>query len=227
MKLSLALSALLLSASLVSGQTCNGYFPLEKGTQFDLSHFDAKDKPTAVVSYEVTASGMRDGGQYATVKVVTTPEKGDPTNGEFDAECKGDALHIDVRSMIPNEIMAPYQNMEMTLTGDALQIPNRLSVGQTLPDATATLTIQTGAFPLKMTVSIRDRKVVAEEKVTVAAGTYTCYKIEENDEVKFGATIKYTTTQWICPGVGMVKQTAVRSNGKPMSRSELTKFLKP
>ncbi len=210
----------------VSAQECESYFPLKKGVTFELAHYDAKDKLTTTVSYEVVESGMKDGAAYAKVHDVITPVKGEVTTSDFEAYCKKDVIFIDARALLPGDILEPYQNMNITLTGEEVQIPSRMSEGMSLPDASVLITIDAG-IPLKMSVTITDRKVIAKESVTTPAGTFSCWKITEQDQVKVGVSINYTTTQWICPGVGLVKQESFRPNGKKMSSSILEKFSKP
>ncbi len=90
-----------------------------------------------------------------------------------------------------------------TVTYDepVLLVPNSVAVGDTwTTEATGTVETSTGQTIDLATTT--DYEVVAEESVTVPAGTWDAYRIDITADAGTGAT---TTTTWIAPGVGTVK----------------------
>ena len=72
-----------------------------------------------------------------------------------------------------------------------------------------------------MIISITGREVLAKENVTVPAGSFDCYKI--NQVVETSGPMKFSTpsTEWICEGVGMIRSQSYGKNGEIAGRSEL------
>jgi hypothetical protein len=102
----------------------------------------------------------------------------------------------------------------VSASGTAMKIPNNLKVGQTLPDANASIRI---GF-IKMSVAMTDGKVVSQEDVTTDAGTFKCYKVSQATKA-MGVT--GTTLTYYAKGVGAVKTDSFDKNGKLLSSTEL------
>jgi hypothetical protein len=75
---------------------------------------------------------------------------------------------------------------------------------------------------------ITNRKVEAKESVTVPAGTFDCFKISYNSEIKIGFVKKnYRYITWYAPEVGAVKSEFYSAKGKLEGYSEMTLLKNP
>ena len=111
-----------------------------------------------------------------------------------------------------------------TLTGDAFKYVD-VAVGNSQPDAYLEFTTKIyGANFMKVKMKSFNRKVVAIENITTKAGTFECFKITFDWEIKVLATQKGTTIEYWSKDYGIVKTTRYNSKGKEEGRYELTKF---
>ncbi len=218
---------LLLSTSLImiAQNSCSVYYPFTEGATAEITSYDRKDRVAAVVTY--TVEEVRDTGD-ALVATMSSQIK-DEDNEElaettYDITCADDKIAIDFKSMISPQMMEQFGDMDYEVTGSNLEIPNSLSVGQSLPDADLQMKINMAGINMNMNVAITDREVTGQETVTTPAGTFDCYVIRYTVETKMGMGQRGTALQWIAEGVGMVKQVDYNKRGKVTSKSLLTAF---
>ncbi|MBR5735709.1 MAG: hypothetical protein IKX60_02795 [Bacteroidales bacterium] len=147
----------------------------------------------------------------------------------------------------PNSIVIPKENfaasasmveemfegrkVEMSFSGDDPSVPNNLSVGQKLPDTEVRATITIEGINAKMSVKSTDRRITAKERVTVPAGAYDAFVLEENSTVKVSVLIlsqseKESSKSWVVPGMGEVKTVTYDKKGKLESTSVMTSYTK-
>jgi co-chaperonin GroES (HSP10) len=214
---------LLLIANGFSQEVCSVYYPLQKGTSFQITSYEKVNKPTAVVDYEVSDAGA----DWAMLAYEVKDKKGEViANSEYEIRCQDDGIAIDFKSLGAPGIMEQYKDMEIEVSGTNLIIPNELLEGRELPDSNMHMTIHVNPIKLNMDVNITNRKVSGKETITTQAGTFECVVLSYNFETKMGIKISGTAKQWLAEGVGMVKQEDYNKKGKLMSWSELTAFSK-
>lgn len=147
----------------------------------------------------------------------------------------------------PNSIVVPKENfsasagmveqmfegrkVEMSFSGDDPSVPLNLSVGQKLPDSDVKATITIEGVNAKMSFRQSDRRITARERVTVPAGTFDAFVLEENATVKVTVLIlsqseKTSAKSWIVPGMGEVKTVTYDKKGKLQSTTEMTSYTK-
>lgn len=222
MKTTLALlSAFFIITMGFSQNTCSKYYPFNEGTTFQITSYDKKGKKQSAVDYSISNVA----NSTATFNTTIYDAKGkEVTTSNYKVTCKDDAISIDFNSLISPELFAQYKDMEMDVTGTNIEIPNNLSVGQTLKDADMLMTIKMGGMNMKMNIKLFNRKVDAKESITTSAGTFDCYAISYTTEVKMGIKQTNMAKDWIAEGVGMVKSESYNKNGKLMGYSELTQI---
>ncbi len=206
----------------------SGYMPFKEGLSYELTNYNKKGKMLSASRTKITSITSSGEGVKAVVETETLDKKGESINqSSFGMECKGGTIYVDMSSMLDPQAMAGFSTLEAEVSGDALQLPNDLSAGQTLPDGTLEMKVSTGGLKM-MTIwlAITDRKVEAEETVTTPAGSFDCIKMSQNSEMKMVIRKKYKTVSWYAKGVGIVRTESYNSKGKLMSYSELTKFAK-
>lgn len=94
--------------------------------------------------------------------------------------------------------------------GGVTILPSDMKPGDVLPDITGSAS----AGPLKITVSVTDRKVLREETLKTPAGTFECVVVQEH-KVEKGVRNRVTTARtWYARGVGMVRHDTYDKNMK-------------
>jgi hypothetical protein len=220
---------LLLSFTLHSQSLCEGYMPFEQDLVFEQSHYDAKGKLSSVTvsqvqNVETTAEGFK--GLFST-RVFDDKGK-EIGSGSYEAVCKDGVVHLDASNVMNPAMLDAYRSMEMTISGDGLQFPAQLAVGQKLPDGNTKIDVSSsGLAVVSLSFNVTDRTVEAAEKIQTSAGAFDCFKLREttNYQAMF-LKRTYTTVSWYAKNVGLVKQETYDHKGKLSSSMELTRFEK-
>ncbi len=205
---------------------CSKYYPFKEGTTAEITAYDKKGEKSAVIDYTILKTTKTSEGEVATMKSSVKDDKGKLiAETEYNATCDGNKISIDYKSMVSPLMMDQFKDMEYDISGTDLEIPNNLSVGQTLPDAQMIMNISMGGIKMNMELHITNRKVIGKENITTPAGTFDCFIITSEMTTKMGVSQTSNSKQWIAEGVGMVKQEEYQK-GKVTSSSLLTAFSK-
>jgi hypothetical protein len=211
------------SVNLLGQDKCSKYYPLEKGTSFQLTMLDNKDKTTGIIDYLVKEYS----DNTATLSYEMHDEKGKLiATSEYGITCNDDGVSIDFNSLAAPGMLEQYKDMEVDISGSDLIIPNNLAVGQTLPDANMLMNVKMSPINIKMNFDILNRKVEGKETITTSAGIFNCFIISYDHESKMGIKISGSAKQWLAEGIGMVKQETYNKKGKLIGSTLLTKFEK-
>ena len=107
---------------------------------------------------------------------------------------------------------------QTSVSGECRGIPADISEGMELPEYSAEVKLMF----VKVKVSCKDRKVSGRETVTVPAGTFDCFVVEEQMTVKsMLMSEKNSMKTWYARGIGVVKEETWNKK-KLVSVSELT-----
>lgn len=220
-KIALVISLFLGTLIASSQNTCSSYYPFKQGTKFQITSFNAKGKKDSVMDYEVVNITNNE----ATINTKISDAKGkETTTASYKMTCEGDGISIDFKSLMNPELLEQYKDMELDFTGTNIELPNNLSVGQNLKDAQVKMTINMGGMKMNMNLDMTNRKVNGKESITTEAGTYNCFALSYNTEMKMGIKQSFEIKEWIAEGVGLVKSETYNKGGKLMGYSELTKI---
>lgn len=201
---------------------CSKYYASEPGRKLVHKVYDKRDRHSLTTEYKVenrTASGID--------LTFTLWDKNDDriTGGALQLGCENRTTYLAPESIM-TDILSQYEGIEYTITDtERLAIPNNLEVGQMLPDASASISINAQIMAINFNINLLDRKVVRREQIETPAGTFDCYVITYTNQMSGGlGTRNYQSTDWIAEGIGMVKQETFKENGRLVSRSELTEL---
>jgi len=220
----ISILTLLLTISLVAQNNCSKYYAFNEGTTFQITNYDKKGKTVGIIDYSVTSVRTIEGEEIATITSVVKDKKGEMVlESSYDITCKDDGISIDFKSLVNPQMLTQYGEFDVDITGTNLDLPNNLSVGQELPDASMEMTVSMGII-LNITVYITNRKVLATENITTPAGTFDCFVLTSTSELKMGIKQKGTSKEWIAEGVGIVKQESYNKKGKLIGYSLLTAY---
>ena len=225
MKLNLFLIGLLfLFAMPLTAQNCSKYYPMKEGTIMEYTSLNGKGKTQGTISYTVTNVVDEGSTSSATMVMKYMDDKGkEAFNSEFTYTCSGNTVTIDYESLMSNQMLEQFEDMEMEISGTDIELPNDLEVGQVLPDANIAMKMSMSGMNMTSTVDMVNRKVEKQETITTPAGTFDCYVIySENESKMMMANQTFPSRLWLAEDVGMVKQESFNKNGKLMSSTVLT-----
>lgn len=230
-------ATLLITASSFVASDCTLFDSFVKGTQYTTTSYDAAGKVQGSVEAtvkEIVAEGAK---TTAKMKAISKDAAGAAKDTmEFSFVCESGVVHMDLSALASQAAQSAggAKDAEVSVNADMLDFPAGMTVGQTLPGGSVTMTAKMKGSPMAAVtrIVIKDRKCVAIETKTTPAGTWECYKITSTQE---GSTKIATmempiaprqTTEWFSYKVGSVR-TETYSNGKLEGYTELTKFTKP
>lgn len=216
-------TVLIFFSGIIFGQDCIFYYPETEGAELVYRHYDKKDKSTGKSSQKVKVYKKTGTGAEAEIQVKSYDEK-DKLLAEYelDVRCEAGIFYFDMSGYLNREMMSAYENMDLKVQTNNLEMPSKLKVGEILKDGSITMEISSGGMKIMtIQVIISDRKVLAEENVTTSAGTFKCYKISQTVITKMGMQMVVKSTDWFSQGIGMVKSESYSGSDKFYGRTEL------
>ncbi len=224
----LFIGMLLILALPVTGQNCSKYYPMEEGTTLEYTSYNGKGKTQGTISYTVTNVIDEGSTSSATMVMKYGDDKGgEAFSSEFTYSCTGNTVTIDYESLMSNQMLEQFGDMEMEVSGTDIELPNDLEVGMELPDANVIMKMSMSGITMNSQVDMINRKVEKKETVTTPAGTYECYVIySENQSKMMMSSQNFPSRLWLAEGVGMIKQETFKKNGNLMSSMVLTSLSK-
>lgn len=225
-KIATILCGFLFVLTIKAQDNCSTYYPLEEGATFQYTNYNKKGKEEGTVDYTVADVNNNGSITSATMKMKYQDEKGDELfSSEYGFSCEENVVKIDFQSLISEQMLTQFKDMEMEVTGTDIELPNSLGVGQELADANVAIKISMSGINMNMNVETVNRKVEKKETITTSAGTFDCYVIYSETKSKMMMANKtFPNRLWLAEGIGMVKQESYTKNGKIMSSSVLTAF---
>ena len=186
-------------------------FPTKKGTVLEYVTKDAKGKIKKHSRATIKNITGSIGNQIVSMEVQTLNANKKPEGNPavFKIKILKDKIIFD-----PKTIFSGMSDASMEFTGEGNSIPTHLNIGQSLPDVQGTMSMNMGATKISTAVKIKERKVLAKEKITVIAGTYDCYKVQQLILITMssGKTIKQKQFLWFTEGIGQVKSEIYENN---------------
>lgn len=227
MKKTLLFLVSILSLTALAQSDCKPYVPAEKGSTWELTNYDDKDKITGVLKYELV--DKVENGNEITFKVKCTSfdPKGEETyTNEYECYCKNGEFSFNMSYMAGGAQMEAFEDMEMTMDASDFQVPDLdAPVGTQLADASLKMTVgNNGITMMNMTVETTNRLVAARESLTTEAGTFECVKVSQDVSTKVMMKVEASTIDWYSPNVGTVRSESYNKNGKLTGYSVLTKL---
>ncbi|MEH6770637.1 hypothetical protein [Maribacter arcticus] len=212
--------------SLTAQDNCSKFYPMTEGVSMEYTNYNKKGKVEGISSYKVTEINTVDNTTNATMAINLKDEKGKEIySTDYKLSCTGNMVTLDYESLLPSDMMNQYGDMDIEISGNDIEIPNDLRVGQNLNDANVTMKIGMSGINMNIAVDMLNRKVEKKESVTTPTGTYDCYVVySENQSKMMMANQVYPSRVWLAEGVGMVKQETYKKNGDLMSSTLLTAY---
>lgn len=219
-------TALFLIANVAFAQCNNPYYNIRKGTQFEMTNYDKKDKLQSKNLSEVLEYSQNTSGFLATISFKSFDKKDKLINeGKYNIACENGLLKIDMSSFVPDQSMTAFQDMEVEVVMDQLELPANLDEHTSLKDASISIKTMNNPIPIGLEFDITDRKVTGKETITTPAGTFDCAIISSNVFSKVSIMkMDFTTVDYIAEKVGTVRTETFKGNGNLGNYSLLTMY---
>lgn len=227
----LSVIALLLFYTSGFSQSCeNPFYVNGDAVYFEMTNYDKKDKPNIITQYHTKSNVSSASGSTMTFLTKMFDEKNKPiAESEFIATCSDGTYRIDMSSLSLTgamSAMAEMDGMQMSVSGDDMEVPSSLSIGMSLPDANSTISFS-GPMDMSFTTTFTNRKVVAKETLALPFGSVEAFRVEHTQTSSMGFRDEsMKVIQWYAEGYGLVKQEMYKENGKYMGKVEMTAFRK-
>lgn len=222
---------LLWAAMAATAQDCKNFYYMTDNAVVEMSIYNDKEELMGKQVYKIAEVEKKGSDLVSTFTTSFLDKDGkevSTSQGKF--KCNGVTIGLDMKMNIPG---APAGNMSAKMkSSDAyLSYPTTLRVGQFLADGAFHMESEVNGMPMVLDLKISERKVEAKESITTTAGTWDCFKISYNIEMKAsvmgaGIPMELKATEWFAPGFGMVKTMSYNKNGKLMGSTLITKLEK-
>lgn len=231
----LSLLALIIVISAASAQAFRADDP--EGTVIQCGYLNKKGKKVSEMTMTlIDKSKAEDGGSVLHIREEMYID-GKPHRVDMKMTYTNTQMILNKSVFFTNTIMTQakqYDDWHFDVAGDDPVLPLQMSVGDELPNYTLTL-LQLAAPNVIVTTVAKTtaRKIVRQEEVSVTAGTFEAYVLEEISvamvEVPIIGNISSSaiSTSWIVPGMGIVKQVSANIKGKMQSGLELLSINRP
>ena len=223
MKILLLIGALFFWGTILNAQDI--FFPSKEGTILEYKIYDNKEKQTGMMCYTITDI-KRMGSDMDITYLIETKDSSDKTliKEEIIINKKGDKLYVDMSKFLGKAIFekAGEKANNFEITGNDMEIPSNLKVGDNLPDSNLGMALKMGFINLKISANVTNRKVESVEKISVEAGNFDTYKVTSTISANaMGVKTSSKSAEWIAKNVGIVKSETYDKNGDVRSYTEL------
>lgn len=210
---------------------CDSLLFFKEGTQTTMTSYNDDGKVTGTSKTIYSKVVKNAGSTVVTANQENFDKKGKSNSkSEYTIKCEKGTLYFDMKMMLPQQQAESYKDFEMTVEGADKEFPSNLVVGSTLKDANIKFMFKTkdGMDMPMMTMNIKvtNRKIEAKESITTPAGTFECYKLTEDVEMKTMFAVRMKTVSWFNMEAGTVKTESFKENGKFTGKTELTELKK-
>lgn len=207
---------------------CNQFYAIEDGSEWEYQSLNAKGKSTGKSIQKVSSFSKKGNSFEAIVRSQMLDDKGkEVMTMDMELKCEGGTMFMDMRNLVSQDQMKAFGNYEVKVEATNLELPSSLSDGQSLNDGNIVITALNAPIPMKMEITVRNRKVIGKESVTTPAGTFDSYKISSEMvmQSQFGLkmTVEASSVEWIAPKVAVVKTESYNKNGKLMGSTVLSR----
>ncbi|MBD2751343.1 TapB family protein [Spirosoma validum] len=211
-------------------QDCLG-MTLKAGTSYEMSTFNAKDKPTGKISYQVKDVHKEGSSTVMDITAQFEDEKGKQrTPYVIHYTCTGNELIADLSGMMQSMQATAMKDAEMKLKSNKLVYPGKLSVGQKLSDGQMEAEmVSNGNTMMNMNMVMSNRQVESKAPITTPAGTFDTYKIKSDMSFEsrvMGIPIRNSmqvVSYRVDSQIFDIKSETYNKNGKLMGYTLLTK----
>lgn len=227
-----ALVSLLLLTAVFSTRTqaqkCLGV-SIKAGMGYEMLTYNAKDKLTGKLLYTIKDVGADNGATVMSMEIQTFDAKEKPqSTNKYKCTCKGNEMMVDMSAMMAGQENPMLKDAKMTFTSTDLVYNDMYTVGASLKDAELKGQGEMGGgMTLNYAMLIKNRKVAAQENITVPAGTFNAYKVTSdmtvNTKTIMNISFDFQVVSFRAPNVLWDVRSETYRKDKLMTYSVLSK----
>jgi hypothetical protein len=222
----------LFAAMAATAQDCRNFYYMTDNAVVEMSIYNDKEELMGKQLYKIAEVEKKGSDLVSTFTTSFLDKNGkevSQSQGKF--KCNGVTIAVDMKMNIPGGGQAQNMSAKMKSSDSYLMYPTTLRPGQFLADGAFHMESEVNGMPMVLDLNISQRKVEGKESITTTAGTWDCFKISYNIEMKIsvmgaGVPMDLKATEWFAPGFGMVKSMSYNKNGKLMGSTQITKLEK-
>lgn len=225
----LLLATLAFGFVLPSGD-CGSLLFFKEGTRITLTSYGSDDKllGSSKTTYDKVTK-TADGAVVQASQESFDKKGKSQSKSNFTLKCANGTLFFDLKMMLDQKQAESYKDFEVQVEGTDKEIPSNLTVGKTLKDAAVKFSFKTKdgtALPMmNMEINVINRKIAGIENVTSPAGTWECFKLTEDIEIKSIIKMKGSSITWFNYEAGIVKTESYNEKGKLTGKTLLTELI--
>ncbi len=223
MRIIVLITVILLSGMITKAQDV--FFPTKVGTVLEYKTFDKKDQETGTIRYTITEIKSVGKDMDIIYLIETMDAKDKPVfKNEMTIHKKGDKLYVDMRKFIDSAILQKGGKVpeKLKITGNDMEIPSNLKVGDGLPDSEFEMAFKMGFINIKMGAKVTERFVELIENIDTKAGRFKAYKVTNKVmSHAMGKKTNTTSAEWLVKGIGMVRSEKYDKKGNLESSIQL------
>lgn len=201
-------------------QECSSYYYFKKDAEVTFITYNGKNEKIGRDVARITDVASESGASTSLYK-VTKYDKNDRFKEESAANISCDGNQLKIGFQIPGEVASK--------SGEAFySYPSNMKVGQEL-EGNLDFSVNSTVKGKKTNISfnVKNRHVIATEKVKTPFGTFDSYKIQYDLHVRFKVMgipipMNLKVNEWFSPGLGVVKTESYNKDGKLEEYSVLT-----
>src|SRR5690606_35621160 len=204
-------------------QECEMFSPMKEGSVLNYTIFN-ENKEVLGKNVHKVSSIINDGAiTVAEIELTTFNKNGEEVYATiYSAECNNGDFYIDMLRFFDQNKLAQHVNVDIEIEGDFLGFPKLMKTSTRLLDGSVTV-IAGNNKP--MTKSMKNRKLLGEEKLTVAAGTFDCYKMSYDFTSDFGiGKLQGNGITWYAKDIGVVRSESYDTTGKLIEYTGLMSY---
>ena len=126
-------------------QDCSqSFYAMKEGTKLVMTNFSDKGKITST-SETFIKTVKADGSNYDITVETTLKNDKDKVLSEgknYTVKCENGTIKLDISSMMMADFAVQMKNMEVTISGNGIDIPQTLTEGMTLSDGTTEMKLR-------------------------------------------------------------------------------------
>ncbi len=204
----------------LSAQESEPYYCATPGKVLSFNNYDKKEQLSGSYTMRVDkCEGDMNNGSVS-YTYLFYDEDGKPLFGDKNDVVMDVTIVNGVTSSKMHDMKKASKTQDLFSKGDASHIPAELKVGMTIKDGYISVHVNN----FKSSVSVSNRKVTEEKDITVEAGTYHCFLVEEDQtNTVLGFDKKFKIKTWYAKNLGNIRQEVYDRKGKLISYQILTK----
>ena len=201
----------------IQAQACNDFFPQREGTVLKYVNYDRKDDVTGrnELSFREKRQ-ITDGVSVIFASKFSDDKEEVIYESELEVACVNGVIRFDLGKFLDPSTMSAYEDMDVEVSGDNLEMPLTGAAGTLLDGGSVTAVVRmNGIKVITLSVAISNRKIDAREKVTTPAGTFNCIKYSY-DALTHVGFVKVTSSavEWYSSDYGTVRSESYNKKGK-------------